>query len=480
MKISQRRCTNFVVSSFLTTLIVLGANGCGGAALTPMQEEKLLSFGIVDIQANIDNIKKAREVDNLDFYSYKNFVEAEDAAYEALKMNNSGQDKIEVHNRVEQSKIALAKAYNSKQIIDKELANVLMYKKRLDDLHAQNLFPDAYSDISENITQMTHDIDDGEGIEAFEPRDETLIMVQTLYSKIKVSSNLHNVEAIMNSIDSSIAPKSYQKAQEKLKSAKFTINKFPDDEKMIEEVSKEALSEALYAQAIAKEVNKLTNTEEHIELYVTNEHEKLIEIYKTLASDESNFRSLAYNSKVSTLRDTIEQKSVALESLTAQNALLTKSKEQNQQSLKELSEKLDENREERRVLTSKIELLNADLLKTKDGTLDVNSKLLQAQNSTNELEKSLQELKNSNTNYAEELATLTGELTKTKAELTRLKKDKQRLQTSLKSTKNSLKKEQAGAEKLKSELSKKSAEIAEVKAEADVAQESLKEQTPTK
>ena len=394
MKNCKKNCLKFLASSFILGFVIVGMSGCGAASLTPMQQEKLLGFNTADIQANVDNVKKAKLVDNLDFYSYKKFSEAEALAYQALSMNSDGTERIEVYNKVQESKKYLLEAYNSKQIIEKELSNILAYKKKLDELHAKELFNDEYSEISDNLTKMMQDIDDREGIKAFEPRDETLLMIQALYSKIRVSSNLHNVQAIMNSIDSSVAQKSYQKAQAQLKNAEFTINKYPDDEKMIEEVSNEALAEALYAQAVAKEVTKLSSSEENMELYVLNEHEKLVEIYKSIDANVSTFRTLSYSSKVASLRDVVAKRTNTLKSLTAENSALKISLEENQKNITQLNQKVDAQLLDNKLLQSKIETLNSDLLKTKDGTLDVNAKLLQAQNDMSLLEKSLQEMKN--------------------------------------------------------------------------------------
>ncbi|CAI6151303.1 MAG: hypothetical protein SPLUMA1_SPLUMAMAG1_01254 [uncultured Sulfurimonas sp.] len=420
-----------VVATFLIGLMILAINGCSSGSLTLMQEEKLSSFSITDIQAHIDNIKKAKTVDKLDFYSYKNFFKAESLAYEAMSMNNSHADKMEVYNMVEESKKYLQAAYNSKQIIENRLNKVLLYKVKLDKLHARELFSDEYNDISENITQMMHDIDDGDGIEAFKPRDETLQMAQVLYSKIKVSSNLHDVQAILNTIDSNVSPKSYQKALEKFKNAKFTINKFPDDENMIKEVTVEAFKEAEYAQAIAKEVKKLLNLDDAFELYIINKHEKISEIQKSVDKNGTTFKTLSYNSKIATLRDLILKKMKTLDRLATLNTTLLSTEKTNQKTILELKEKLNTQLVNNKLLQNKIEILNSDLFKSKDSSLDMNSKLLLVQKNTSDLEKNLQELKTDNT----------------------------KVKKNFKSTKASLETEKGIVKKLKAELLKKEDEV---------------------
>jgi len=469
-----------VASGFLIGLITLGINGCSSGNLTPMQEEKLSSFSITDIQAHIDNIKKAKTVDKLDFYSYKNFSKAQSFAYEAMSINNSHADKMDVYNMVEESKKYLQAAYNSKQIIENRLNKVLLYKVKLDKLHARELFSDEYNDISENITKMMHDIDDGDGIEAFKPRDETLQMAQVLYSKIKVSSSLHNVQAILNTIDSNISPKSYQKALEKFKNAKFTINKFPDDENMIKEVTVEAFKEAKYAQAIAKEVKKFLNLDDAFELYIINKHEKISEIQKSVDKNDTTFRTLSYNSKIATLRDLILKKMQILDSLATLNATLLITKKTNQKTILELKEKLNTQLANNKLLQNKIETLNSDLFKSKDSSLDMNSKLLLVQKNTSDLEKNLQELKNSNLAYQQDIEHLNLQIQKANNIMSQLKKDNTKVKKNFKSTKASLETEKGIVKKLKAELLKKEDEFKTIQNSMQSIENKLKDVNTTK
>jgi hypothetical protein len=404
-----------VASSLVVGFISIGMSGCG-AKLTPMQQEKIATFGIQDIEKNIQDVKDAKNNEMLDFYAPKNFVEAQTLAYKALSMFKNEEQTIDVYETVASSKEYLTKAYSSKTIIQKELSQLLSYKNKLDELHAKELFNDEYMDIYKTINEMINAIDEGDGISALDDRDETLLKARELYSKMKVASNLHAVEVILQSINQDTAPKSYQKAESVYKNAKFTINKFPDDDKIIQEVSQEALNEALYAQTIERETKKLIDIKKDIELYIKNEHDKLIDIYIVLNND-NKFRTLSYSSKISQLKEQVVKIQESLKTLQTQNQNFSTDSQRDKQTIEDLTSKIIDLQSKLGILEAKVEIANSQLLKTKDGSSDANTKLIDAQNQIASLQKSVEEAKTSETQKATQLITLQEELNKLNTKL---------------------------------------------------------------
>ncbi|MEA2092144.1 MAG: hypothetical protein U9O83_07255, partial [Campylobacterota bacterium] len=224
------------------------------------------------------------------------------------------------------------------------------------------------------------DIEDGEGIKSFENREQTLVDSKILYSKIKVSSNLHSVEEILKLVDQNIVPQSYQKANTAYINAKFTINKFPDDEKIIKEKTREALDEALYAQTIEMESKKLIGLEENVELFVRDQHEKLNIIFTSLDNKNQKFKTLSYSSKISKLRNDILKIIDDRKSLKSKNKNLISNANINKKTIVDLDERVEQQTLKINSLEAKVQNSNEQLLKSKDGALDANTKLIELQN----------------------------------------------------------------------------------------------------
>ncbi len=467
-------------------LVGIGMSGCGGASVSPVEHDKLLNFGINNIERNIQNIKDAKDVAKLNFYSPKNLAKAENCAYKALDMHKDKDNKSDIYQQVELSKKYLAKGYKLKTIVKEELKNVFIYKQKMDALHAKELFNSEYSNIYENITDMISNVENGEGIESFKNREETLIKSKKLYSKIKVSSNLHSVKEILNSIDQDIAPQSYQKAIETYQNAEFIINKFPDDEKVIKEKTQEALNEALFAQTIERESKNLMNMEEKIELFVRNEHEKLNAIY--LLTDKKNlkFRTLSYNSKTSKLKDiTIaitEEKEVFQNEISRLIKAMTKIlkdkkalKDENKsliakakiskKSILDLNKKFQQQKLKTRSLEAKIQNSNEQLLKSKDGALDSNTKLLMLQNEITLLKTAIEEEKKTNQEKDEILLNKDKILSDKDKDLLNSKKTIKQLNKKIKSANYRLKKERKNSSKLGNALKDKEGVIKSLKSQ---------------
>lgn len=386
---------NFVKSVIGCTvlgLISLGMSGCGGA-VSPMQQEKLTNFGVADIQKNIQNVKDAKNIAKLDFYSPNNLSNATDYAYEALSMHKDNDDKADIYEKVKLSKQYLASAYNVKSIIKKELKEILVYKEKLDTLHANELFNDEYSDISESIADMINGIEEGEGIKSFEDREETLMKSKALFSKIKVSSSLHIAKEILQSINQDIVPITYKQANAVYENAKFAITKFPDDEKIIKEKTQEVLNEALYAQTIQKESKKLIDLDTNVELFVKDKHEKLINIYNLINKENQKFRTLSYSSKVSKLKDITKHMIQERKSLKSENEVLLSNAKKDKKLIVDSDTKLKQQQLKITSLETNIKNSSERLLKSKDGILDVNSKFMKSQNELALLKTSVEKKK---------------------------------------------------------------------------------------
>lgn len=406
-----------VVSCALIGLVGVGMSGCGGSSVSPVQQDRQASLGLEDIKKNIQDVKNAKNIDKLDFYAPKNLAKAENHAYKALDMYNDKDNNSDIREEVKLSKSYLAKGYKVKTILQKELNDVFSYKEKLESLHAQELFNDEYSDISESITDMISDMEDGKGMESFDAREQTLIDAKILYSKIKVSSNLHTVDEVLNSIDEDIAPLSYEKAKATYANATFTINKFPDDEKITKEKTEEALDEALYAQTIERESKKLLDLDDNVELFVTDEHDKLSSIYTIIDKDDRKFRTLSYSSKtsrlkksitkmieekkslegeISNLKDNISKISEEKKVLESENYALVSNLDVSKKSMADFSEKLEQQKLQASALESKMQNSNDQLLKSKDGALDTQTKLAESKNEIALLKTSIEKEKKVN------------------------------------------------------------------------------------
>lgn len=415
------------ISSLVVGFISLGMSGCG-AKITPVQQEKIATFRLQDIEKNIQDVKDAKNKETLDFYSPQNFVKAQTLAYKALNMFKEEGKTIDVYETVTLSKEYLTKAYSSKTIIQKELSQLLSYKSQLDELHAKELFNDEYMDIYDTTNEMINAIDEGDGISALDDRDETLLKAKELYSKMKVSSNLHAVVVILKSIDQDIVPKTYQKAESVYKNAKFTINKFPDDKKMIQKVSQEALHEALYAQMIERETKKIRDLEEGIELYVKDEHDKLTDIYNVLKND-NNYKTLSYSSKVLQLKEQVIKTEESLKTLQIANQNFLVASQRDKHTIEELNSTIANSQSKLGMLEAKIATSNTQLLKIKDGSLSTNKKLIDAQNQIVSLQKNVEEAKISETRKATKIVSLQEKLNKLNTKMISTNKKLQKAKT---------------------------------------------------
>lgn len=362
---------------------VLNFTGClGKNAVSPQKQVAINKFKIDDINIQIKEVNKAKKIDNLMFFSPVNFKKAEDLAYKSLEMKKDGEDIADIYDSVQESKQFLVKAYNTKKLIQKELSTLLEYKEKFDKLHASKLYKEQYEDIDENIKDMINDVDNDEGISSFDIREETLLEAKSLYSKIKISNNLHSVKDILQNIDREIAPALFQKAKTAYEKAKFTINKFPDNDELINNVSTEALNSALYAQTIELESKKLMTLEdESIEFYLLNLHEYLINIDNKIEKNDK-FKTSSIESKFNKIKKLVSKIVDNNLVLLTTNKKLT---EQNIENNKNLQAKIDELTAQNLSLTTKIATLNADMLKSKNSELATQNNFIKAQKTILEL-----------------------------------------------------------------------------------------------
>jgi len=340
-----------------STLLFLG---CSSKSITPQKQAEIAKFTVNDINTQIDKIDKAQKVDNLSFFAPKTFKQAESSAYQALEMYKRQKDTADIFDKVQQSKKLLAKAYDTKALIQKELAPLLDYRRKFEVLHASKLYNDEYQDINENILTMIQDLDDGDGMDAFDIRDETLTMARNLYSKIKISTNLHSVTEILNSIDSDIAPQSFQKAKSVYEKAKFTINKFPDNEEQIQTLSAEALNMALYAQTIELETKKMSDLDDSdMELYLVNLHERLVVIDQKLEHN-NKFKTLSLETKFSRIKKLITKLIDENHTMKVKNKNLLKQNQEVDSENKELNKQLAKIGNQNIVLEAKVTTLDKE------------------------------------------------------------------------------------------------------------------------
>lgn len=380
-----------VTHSILVASLLVGLSGCFGGpdAVDPARQSQLAQFSTQDVEAQVAKVKSARENDNLAYYAPITFKQAQEYAYNALEMQKNKDDLSDIFDEVQKSKKILAKAYSTKSLVDKELAEVLSYKIRLDELHAIQLFKDEYTEILDNISEMIEAVDNDQGIESFSLREETLQKEKQLYSRMKISTNLHSVEAVLNSIDAEIAPKAFQKAKSTYDSAKFTINKFPDDEVMINKVSTAALNEALYAQTIEKETKKLLDiARENVEYYITDLHDKLIDLYNMLDSNDK-FRTFSLESKFAEIKKELAELVKAKKELDAQNKILNETVAKNETTISDLKTQVDTFTKKNSDLEQKALASNKDILQAKDVQIDLKNKLFTTEKKVTELEATI-------------------------------------------------------------------------------------------
>lgn len=374
---------------------ILSFTGClGKNAVSPQKQVAINKFKVEDINIQIKEVNKAKKIDNLMFFSPVNFKKAEDLAYKSLEMKKDGEEIADIYDSVQESKQFLEKAYNTKKLIQKELSTLLEYKEKFDKLHASKLYKEQYENINENIKEMINDVDNDEGISSFDIREETLQEAKALYSKIKISNNLHSVKNILQNIDKEIAPALFQKAKAAYEKAKFTINKFPDNDELINNVSTEALNSALYAQTIELESKKLMTLEdESIEFYLSNLHEYLISIDNKLEKNDK-FKTSSIESKFNKIKKLVSKiVDTNLVLLTTNKKLTIQSIEDNNNS----KTKIDELTTQNLSLSAKIATLNAEMLKSKNSELAIQNNFIKAQKTILEL-KAKQDKKSTPTN----------------------------------------------------------------------------------
>ena len=344
----------------LLSVGIISFVGCASKSIDPYKQEKIAKFTVNDINNQIKKVKDAQAFDNLSFFAPKTFQEAKTSAYNALTMYQEHNDMEDIFDKVQESKKLLTKAYDQKALILKELAPLLEYKSKFEMLHASTLYHDEYEEIKENISTMIQDLDDGEGVDAFSIRDETLQMARNLYSKIKISTNLHSVKEILNNIDPDVAPRSFQKAKNVYEKAKFTINKFPDNEEQINTISAEALNMALYAQTIELETKKMSDLEEStMELYLINLHDKLLSIDKKLETN-NKFKTLSLESKFARIKKLISQLVDTNQQIKEKNNNLTTKNQQLSSENIELNKQLTEIGDQNVVLEAQVSTLDKE------------------------------------------------------------------------------------------------------------------------
>ena len=360
----------FIVTPILLGSVIVSFNACSAKnEISPKKKAEIALFKAEDIRDQIQKVKTADEVDNLIFFAPISFKKAEDLAYTALEMQQATKSMTEIYDVIQKSKQFLTKAYNTKKLVKKELSTVLDYKEKLDLLHASKLFKEKYESINSNILTMIKDVDEGEGIDAFDSRDDTLREARELFSELKISSNLHLVKEIIENMDDELAPALFQKAKSTYEKAKFTINKFPDNDELITKVSQEALNSALYAQVIAHESKKIMHLkDENIEFYISNIHNHLIEIYKEI-EESDKFSTISIESKLNRIKKQISEIIENNKNLVLTNQELTTDKENSVTLKNELNSKIEELSTTNSSLKTQVDTANIDMLKSKNAEL---------------------------------------------------------------------------------------------------------------
>jgi hypothetical protein len=240
--------------------------------------------------------------DELLFYAPISIEKAKDFYEEAQEAELKDEKMVNYLN----AKKSLENAYETKKLVLKYLADVIDIDKRMQKQNTKAIFPDRYSEFQDDFKELRETIDEGKASEALEDKKEVMEEAKDLYGDAVVYRNINKAKQILENMEDEdldeLAPQHFQQAQELYKQARLQIKKEPDNQELIERVSKRANEAALYAHTIAKDIfNFRELSKDEQEAYFAKLHRKLAKLNSK--EDENAILPLPIYEKIDYLQD---------------------------------------------------------------------------------------------------------------------------------------------------------------------------------
>lgn len=298
---------NMLFKSSLLSLIASGVllTGCANNQiantdiLSQQAKEQAINSTLSPQEAILNSAKLIEESQNaeLHFYAPLHYKEAQEALTDAQNLLNSKAENTLILEQTFKVDRLLKAAYSNKKTVLSTLNKALSHKQVLEELGTPETLPEAYQDSIDDLKDLIKEIEGGFIDKALKGQAKLLsAMTEVEISTLK-KQHLSAVESMIDKAESidadEFAEKTFDQAEQALKSATVFIEKNYKDREAVRKNSLDALNAASHAYHIAKEASELVELKradaEKKALYF----ESLLErINKTIGIENLNTMSL--------------------------------------------------------------------------------------------------------------------------------------------------------------------------------------------